>query len=202
MVNGLFKENYYIRIFNVVLFLVLAIVGTGFSVYVISTAGSTYTYLLGIFLLLLSVVSGFFNVFAAFLYYRSYFYDKHMDELKAGLKPLKRFPTIAVAVPVYNEDPKIVKRNMLELLKVKYPRDKLKFYFLDDSTKPELSSEFKKFSAEHGIRYLHRENRKALKAGNLNNMLKHSKEEFVAVFDYDEYLVNKNFLVDVMPLLP
>ena len=37
------------------------------------------------------------------------------------------------------------------------------------------------------------------KAGNLNNMLKHSKEEFIAVFDYDEYLTNKNFLTDLIP---
>jgi len=176
MVSGIFKEHYYIRVFNVLLFVALAIVGTGFSIYILTAASTPYMYLLGIFLLVLSLVSGFFNVFAAFLYYRSYFYDKYIAQLTKNLKPMKSFPTVAVAVPIYNEDPKIVERNFLRLLEMNYPKDRIKFYFLDDSTKPELVKEFRKFSSKHGIIYLHRAVRRAFKAGNLNSMLKHSNE--------------------------
>jgi cellulose synthase (UDP-forming) len=199
MAGGLFKENKYLRMFTLALFVVLALAGLAFSLYILYEAHTVYMYALGLFLLGLSLVSGFFNVFAGFLYYRSYFYDRHLDALKAALKPMRRFPTVAIAMPVYNEDPKLVMRNMLQLTRLNYPKDRVRFYLLDDSTEGGIAAQLKEFAAEHGITYLHRAERNAFKAGNLNNMLKYSKEEFLAVFDYDEYLTNTNFLLDLIP---
>ena len=193
------KDSYYLRLLSAAIFIFLSIAGLAFSVYIMLVAGSIYVYFFGVFLLALSLVAAFFNSISAYFYYKSYFYDGYLAKITANLKPMRRFPTVAIGVPAYNEDPKTIKKTLLELKKMNYPKDRMVVYFLDDSDKPEISSELVAFCRKSGIKYLHRETRKGFKAGNLNNMLKHSKEEFVAVFDYDEYLTDRNFLMDLMP---
>ena len=85
--------------------------GVAFAVYIMLVASSIYVYFFGIFLLVLSVIAGFFNTVSAYFYYKSFFYDGYLAKITAGLKPLKRFPTVAVGVPVKNEDPKIVRED-------------------------------------------------------------------------------------------
>jgi len=87
----------------------------------------------------------------------------------------------------------------MELLNINYPKDKIVFYMLDDSTDAGKADEFKKIAKANNFVYMHRDNRRGYKAGALNNMLKRSKEEFVAIFDSDERLVNKDFLIDTLP---
>jgi cellulose synthase/poly-beta-1,6-N-acetylglucosamine synthase-like glycosyltransferase len=192
-------ESYIRRLLTVALFLMLTVFGVGFSIYLFSTAESLNMFLLAALFFVLSIVTGFFNVYSAFLYYKSYFYNSYLDGITKKLKPLGRQPTVAVAVPVFNEDPRIVERNMLRLFEVKYPKSKLKFYLLDDSNNGSIVNELSEFSKKHGIVYLHRTDRSGFKAKALNEMLKVCKEEFIAIFDYDEYLTNKDFLVDLLP---
>ncbi len=193
------KGNHAMRLIAAAMFIVLAVAGMGFSVFLFMVAKNIYMYAVATLIFLLSIISGFFNVFAAFLFYRSYFYDEHLLELKSTILPLKSFPTVAIAMPVFNEDPKVVKRNLESLMKMEYPKNKLRIYLLDDSTKDPIREELRAFSKKSNITYLHRANRTAFKAGNLNNMLKHSKEEFLAIFDYDEYLKNTKFLLELLP---
>ncbi|MDE1767904.1 MAG: glycosyltransferase, partial [Candidatus Micrarchaeota archaeon] len=177
-----------------------AISGLLFSLYLIYFgAHDLYTYALAAMFIILSLISGFFNVFIAYSYYRSAFYDEYLEGIKKKLKPIAFYPTVAVAMPVFNENVEMVKRNLSRLKTINYPAEKLHFYLLDDSTKEDTLKELKSFAKSNGITYLHRENRKGFKAGALNNMLKHSKEEFIAVFDYDEYLTDQNFLTDLLP---
>ncbi|MCL5100472.1 MAG: glycosyltransferase [Candidatus Marsarchaeota archaeon] len=188
-----------VRLLSVAIFIVLTSVGLVFSSWFIYSAGSTYMFLLALCFMALTLVSGFFNIFTSYSYYRSYFYTDYINKISSRLKPLLKFPTVAIAVPVYNEDPKFVKKNMLRLKDLEYPKDKIVYYLLDDSTDKSIRSELEKFSALNGIRYIHRNNRKGFKAGALNNMLKNSKEEFIAIFDYDEYITNTKFLMDLLP---
>jgi cellulose synthase (UDP-forming) len=193
------RDSYYFRLITAGIFIFLSAAGLAFSVYIMMIAGNAYVYSFGIFLLVLSLIAGFFNVISSYFYYKSYFYDGYLAKITATLRPMRSFPTVAVGVPIFNEDPKIVEKTVLRLKEMNYPKGKMVLYLLDDSNKPEISAEFSSFAAKNKIRYLHRDNRKGFKAGNLNNMLAHSKEEFVAIFDYDEYLTNKNFLIDLMP---
>jgi len=193
------KDSGYLRLLTAAIFVFLSVAGVAFAIYIMLVASSAYVYFFGIFLLLLALIAGFFNTVSAYFYYKSFFYDGYLAKIKARLKPLKRFPTVAVGVPVKNEDFKIVKKTLLRLKEMNYPKDKMKIYLLDDSTKPEISAELFAFCKKSKIEYLKRVSRTGFKAGNLNNMLNHSKEEFVAVFDYDEYLTNRNFLMDLMP---
>ncbi len=187
------------RFVTVLMFAILAISGLGFSIYMIYIANSLYMYALAISFTILAVIAGFFNVTASVWYYRSFLYKDYLKKITKKLEPVKTFPTVAIAVPVYNEDPKHVKSNMLRLMKLKYPEDKLRYYLLDDSTKTEVTSELKSFARNHNIVYIHRESRQGFKAGALNNFLKHSSEKLIAIFDYDEYLVDTNFLLDLLP---
>ena len=197
--DGQTRKDSYMRIVAVSLFVILAVAGMAFSIYIIAVATTIYMVALGIFLLVLSTVSGLFNIFAAILYYRSYYYGTYIGRLRSKLKPMLKFPSVAVAMTVYNEDPNLVKKNFARLMKLKYRRNRVKYYLLDDSTKQEIRSDLESFCGSVGAIYMHRSDRKGFKAGNLNNMLRQCKEEFIAIFDYDEYLVNTDFLLDTIP---
>ena len=189
-----------IRLFVVVIFVFLTISGIGFSLYLIYFgAHSASMYAIAATFLVLSAVSGFFNVFTAYSYYRSAFYDEYLAKVTASTRPMSRYPTVAIAMPVYNEDVDSVERNMLRLKTVNYPKERLTFYLLDDSTNAATRRELRRFAKASGISYLHRSDRKGFKAGALNNMLSRSKEDFTAIFDYDEYLTNQDFLMDTLP---
>ncbi|MGC8651628.1 MAG: glycosyltransferase [Candidatus Micrarchaeia archaeon] len=188
-----------IRLITVLLFTLLAAAGVIFSVYLFMVSTNLYMYLIAFAFLVLSVVSGFFNVFAAYWYYRAYFYPDHIESIKKSLKPMETLPTVAVAVPTYNESPKTVERTLRKLLKLNYPKGRLKYYLLDDSNKQDIAKALEAFCSEHGIVYLHRDSRRGFKAGALNDAIKISKEELMAIFDADEYLINNNFLIDLVP---
>ncbi len=181
------------------LFVIIGITGIAFSLYLIHRAGSLPMYAIGIFFLLLSFVSGFFSIFTAYTYYRSHSCNDYISEIQKKLKPLSRHPTVTIAVPVFNENPSIVKKNLSRLLQIDYPRNRLSYYLLDDSTKADIRSDLERFCKKNGINYLHRDNREGFKGGAFNNMLKHAKGEFIALFDYDEYLINKGFLKELLP---
>ncbi len=187
------------RLFAVVIFTVLTVIGLGFSLYLIINADSTYSYLLAFLYLALSMVAGLFNTFTAYSYYRSYFYDRYLAGITKGLRPPRRFPTVAVAVASYNEDPEVVERTIRKLRDLDYPEDRIRFYMLDDSTEKDKIRRVRGACSRLGYVYIHRKERKGFKAGALNNFMKGMKEEFLAVFDYDEYLTDPMFLRDLLP---
>ncbi len=194
-----FLKDYRVRLLSIALFSILTAMGLLFSVYLFMDSVSPYTYIVASLFLILTLISGFFNITTSYWYYRSYFYDDYLAKIKKTLKPVRRFPSIAIAMPVFNEDPAIVEKNMLRMREMNYPKSRLKYYLLDDSTDAAIASELRRFCTANNVAYLHRAERKGFKAGALNNMLKHSNEEFVAIFDYDEYLTDPNFIMDTLP---
>ncbi len=188
------------RLLVVSLFVLLTISGILFSLYMIYFGAHTaYSMTIAVIFLALTLISGFFNIFTSYSYYRSAFYSEYLDGITRSLKPLSSYPTVAVAMPVYNEDVETVKRNASRLKEMNYPKDRIRFYLLDDSTDQRTRLELRRFAADKGMVYMHRRTRKGYKAGALNEMLKHSHEEFIAVFDYDEHLTDTNFLIDALP---
>ena len=189
----------YSRIITLILFVILTIIGLIFSLYLFLSVRSVYMYVIATAFTALTLISGFFNVTTAYLYYRSFLYDSYLEGIRSRLKALGPLPSVAIAMPVYNEDVKLIERNMSRLQEMDYPREKLAFYLLDDSTEEHVREELKAFSKANGITYMHRSKRKGFKAGAMNNMLRRCREEFIAIFDYDEYLTNTSFLKDVLP---
>ena len=144
------------RILTVTLFVVLSLAGFGFSAYLFYVATSAYVFVLAIAFLLLSIVAGFFNIYASMWYYRSFLYDKYLAGIRAKLRPLSNFPTVGIIVPVYNEDPSMVDANLSQLKRIDYPRGKLRFYLADDSTDKTIAAKLEKIAYRQGIKYVHR----------------------------------------------
>jgi cellulose synthase (UDP-forming) len=187
------------RLFTVIVFCTLSVAGFGFSIYLFLVANSPFIYIIAISFLFLSLVAGFFNVLAAYWYYKSFYYEKYLEGLKKKLRPMKSFPSVGVLIPTKDEDIGMIRRNVEALMGVSYPKNKMHIYVSNDSSHPNQRKTIKKLCGELGATYLCRGTDKGYKAGAINYMLKHSDEEFVAIFDSDDHLVGKDFLMDIMP---
>jgi cellulose synthase/poly-beta-1,6-N-acetylglucosamine synthase-like glycosyltransferase len=113
------------------------------------------------------------------------------------------WPNVSIHVPVYNER-YVVGRLLDALAELEYPSEKLQVVVVDDSTDDTTSivSEAIKRNSGTGIEFLHirRGGRWGFKAGALQEALKISRGEFIAIFDSD-FVPPKNFLRDVIPYL-
>ncbi len=197
--NVFFDKNRGGRLLTVILFLVLSVAGFAFSIYLFYISNNLYDYALAVSFLALSLVACFFNIYAAHWYYKSYFYDEYLARIKRHLKPLRTLPTVAIVMPTYNEDTGEVKSNLARLKQMDYPKNKMHFFLLDDSTDRQANAELESFCNDMQITYIHRDDRKGYKAGALNNFMRYSDDEFVAIFDADERLTNTAFLRDILP---
>jgi len=97
-----------------------------------------------------------------------------------------RDATVDVFVPTYNESIELVRRTLQAALNIEYPH---RTWLLDDGHREEMLM----LARELGCDYLARSENSYAKAGNLNNALKHSHGEFIAIFDAD-HAARKDFL--------
>ncbi|WP_158537308.1 UDP-forming cellulose synthase catalytic subunit [Humitalea rosea] len=91
------------------------------------------------------------------------------------------WPDIDVYVPSYNESLELVRPTVFAAMNIDWPRDKLNVWILDDGRRPE----FREFAEQCGCGYIIRPDNLGAKAGNINHALKHTKGEFIAIFDCD-----------------
>ncbi|VVB76846.1 Glycosyltransferase AglI [uncultured archaeon] len=140
---------------------------------------------------------GIFCILSARFYRHSFLYAKNVPEA-AGSAPWP-LPTVAVAMPIYNEDPTATRKNIARLKKLKYAKGRINYYALDDSDVPAISAAIERACRDYGVAYLHRTKRAGFKAGAINWLLKSSSEQLIAIFDADEYLIDVNFLLDLVP---
>lgn len=94
--------------------------------------------------------------------------------------------TVDVMITTYNEPEEIVRATALGVLAMGYPH---RTVILDDGRRESMRA----MAAEIGCDYLTRETNEGAKAGNINNGLKHSTAEFIAVFDAD-HVPQRDFL--------
>jgi len=180
------------RQFLIALVTLLSIFGILFGAYLTIITPTAYTKFLAFLFLFSAVVAAFFNIMGAMYFYRSY--NAPMPEMKS----LKRFPTVAMVVVSYNEPVDMVEETLEKLKTVDYPRDKMNFYLLDDSTDKDIATRLADYCRKENVSFIHRTNRAGFKAGALNNFLKDANEEYIAIFDADEVLVDKSFLKETL----
>ncbi len=116
---------------------------------------------------------------------------------------VKCWPPVSIHVPIYNE--RYVVRRLLEaLLNLDYPSHRLQVVIVDDSTDDTsvIVEEFLRSNSHRGIEVIHlrRQSREGFKAGALQEALRVTRGEFVAVFDAD-FVPPKDFLKRVLPYL-
>ncbi|MDR9848932.1 UDP-forming cellulose synthase catalytic subunit [Herbaspirillum huttiense] len=103
--------------------------------------------------------------------------------------PPAEWPTVDVFIPSYNESLDIVSLTIFAAQAIDWPQDKLRVHVLDDGRR----EEFREFCDNIGMNYLVRSDNKHAKAGNLNEALKVTDGEFVAIFDAD-HVPTRSFL--------
>src|SRR5690606_29124332 len=91
------------------------------------------------------------------------------------------WPSVDIYIPTYNEPLNVVRQSVLAAISQDWPADRIRIYVLDDGRRPE----FKAFCEEVGVGYLTRQDNKHAKAGNINEALKRTDGEFIAIFDCD-----------------
>ncbi len=188
-----------IRYLTIPAVLLLNALSIGFAGYLFFIATNVYDVAIAIAFLFLSGISTVFNLQAAIAYYSAYSYEQKFKNMKTKFGKLDHYPTVAMVVPNYNEEPKVVKTVIHKLKNIDYDKSKLTFYLVDDSTNRDDVDDLRRFCKTEGVTFIHREDRSGYKAGAMNNFMKYCKEEYVASFDSDEYLIKKSFLRDLLP---
>ncbi|WP_011295801.1 glycosyltransferase family 2 protein [Cupriavidus necator] len=97
---------------------------------------------------------------------------------------------VDVFVPTYNESVDLLRRTLLAAKWMDYPHET---WLLDDGRRESM----RKLAAELGCRYLSREDNLHAKAGNMNNALKFTDGDFIAIFDAD-HAPRKDFLLKTL----
>lgn len=108
--------------------------------------------------------------------------------------------SVAVFVPVYNEEPDIVESCVQACMEITYPD--VHIYLLDDSTDPKKRAMMHGISCRYHLHYIHRDHRQGFKAGAINHALTllNDKTPYLLVIDADQR-VRPMILADLIPIL-
>ena len=107
---------------------------------------------------------------------------------------LRLLPRVTIQIPTYNEPVAI--RCAEKCLRMDYPKGRFNIIIGDDSDKSDISRMIDGFARKHPgkVSVTRRGNNEGFKAGNLNYMLKHGKNnEIIVLFDSD-FVPPRNFL--------
>jgi len=96
----------------------------------------------------------------------------------AKLKKSNEVFTVDVFIPTYNETGELLESTLRHCTAMDYPH---KTWLLDDGNRIEM----KLLAEKMGVGYIAREKNTGAKAGNLNNAMRYTEGELIAVFDAD-----------------
>jgi cellulose synthase/poly-beta-1,6-N-acetylglucosamine synthase-like glycosyltransferase len=134
-------------------------------------------------------------------YWLVYDYFMYAKNVPGTPPPVEKWPRVTIQLPIFNER-YVIERLVEAVSKFDYPAELLDVQVLDDSTDEtqEVARNCVERFAAKGmpVVYIHRRNRGGYKAGALENGLKTSKGEFVAIFDAD-FLPEADFLRRTIP---
>ena len=141
-----------------------------------------------IFYILLYITIALTSSYLLMSVYLLFFKDKYKEKIAQD----KHLPFVTIQIPTYNE---LAALNCAKrCLDFDYPKSKYEIIIGDDSSDLSISKKIDIFSKGHKqIKVTRRGNNEGFKPGNLNYMLKHTKGEFIVVFDSD-FLPEKDFL--------
>ncbi len=110
-------------------------------------------------------------------------------------KDIKRFPTVTVIVPCFNEE-YTVNKTIKSILNLDYPKDKLSVITVNDGSTDKTLRELAKFKNHPQVSILSKEN--GGKHTALNLALEHVKSALVGCLDADSF-VNSDALKKIVP---
>jgi cellulose synthase/poly-beta-1,6-N-acetylglucosamine synthase-like glycosyltransferase len=143
-------------------------------------------------------VLAFYGLHRYALIYDYYVYRKNIPAIPPRVE---NWPKVTIQLPIFNER-YVIERLVDAVSQFEYPRELLDVQVLDDSTDEtrEVARDCVERHAAAGlpIVYIQRTNREGFKAGALENGLKTSRGEFVAIFDAD-FIPARDFLRRTIP---
>ena len=102
--------------------------------------------------------------------------------------------TVDVFVTTFDEEPDVVRPTLEAAINLKIPENtRVAVWLLDDGNR----SEFALLAEDMGVGYLHRDNNRGFKAGNLKNALMQTSGDFIAICDADTRMF-PNFLENTL----
>lgn len=157
----------------------------GFS-YLAWRAVATIDYSLGVEnliwpMMLLTAEIYSFIVFAIFAFASI---NLRQYRLRPHLKDKDFFPSVDIFICTYNENENILRETVTGCKNINYPNKKI--YLLDDGHRSAIA----KMAHDMEINYIKRETNEGFKAGNINNALKQTNGDLIAVFDADHVPVS------------
>ncbi len=107
---------------------------------------------------------------------------------------------VAVFIPVYNEEPRIVEACIRACTAIAY--HDFRVFLLDDSTDEGKRAAMQEFARRYNVRYVHRDHRRGFKAGAINHALSllDGRTPYLLVLDADQQ-VKPAILADLIPVL-
>ncbi len=142
-----------------------------------------------IFNIALSVLYLVFILLSLCLAFIILFYRKPKQNEKTSKQPY-----VTIQVVTCGEPFEIIKKTLEACISQKYP--KYEVIVSDDFRNKQLNE----FCKKHKIKIVHRKTNKGFKAGALNNLLKYSRGDVIAVIDADD-IIPVNFLSETVRLL-
>jgi cellulose synthase (UDP-forming) len=140
---------------------------------------------LGLFGLELLIISG--NLLMLVLLLRTRDRHRQADQLEQAVTLGRYTPSVDIFIPTLNEPLDVLRRTLVGCQAMDYPQKTV--WLLDDGNRPEV----KGLCQALGCCYLSRAQPRHAKAGNLNDALRQTQADLIAVFDAD-FIPTSNFL--------
>ena len=136
-------------------------------------------------------------VYLISLYFAVFWFLVFLDGMPNDRKVrLKRKPRVAVVVPAYNEEKRIIP-TLKELVKLNYPKELLELIVVDDGSKDRTASLVKEFMKDHkDIRLIQQKNKG--KGAAMNAALYQTNADFFVCLDADSF-VEPDALNKILP---
>ena len=133
------------------------------------------------------------------LYFAVFWFLVLLDrEPKARARKLKKFPSVSIVIPAYNEGKNIIK-TLSSLINLHYPKNRLEIIVINDGSKDNTGDLVKGFIAKSkrwDIRLISKKNEG--KGAALNDGLRAAKGEFFVCLDADS-IATKDALLKILP---
>lgn len=114
------------------------------------------------------------------------FLDKRSDIKAEEIKAARIFPSVTIIVPVFNEENTVTK-TVFSLLKLDYPKDKLKIVIVDDGSTDSTPTILRRFRGNKRIELIRKVN--GGKHTALNMAIARTKSELVGCLDADSFVL-------------
>jgi cellulose synthase/poly-beta-1,6-N-acetylglucosamine synthase-like glycosyltransferase len=133
-------------------------------------------------------ILGILSFYGLHRYIMVFLFHRHKNRVTTPKSKFEELPRVTIQIPTYNEM-YVMERIIDSVCAFDYPHDRLDIQVLDDST--DETQKIARNAVERwrnmglDIHYIHREDRTGFKAGALENGMRTSKGEFIAIFDAD-----------------